>query len=96
MHLEIFDVPLFFKAVTEQLKLDGLATTLLHLGPCAYRNREEHHSVETRLHPAIVKAPEYWYQREVRAIWQPAGSKIEPVVMEIPGVRPAVRLLKRS
>ena len=52
--------------------------------------------MKTRLHPAIVKAPEYSYQREVRAIWQPAGSEIEPVVMEIPGVRPAVRLLKRS
>lgn len=89
--VEIHDVHLFFTAVTSHLKNAGIASELLHLGPCQYRPRREHHSVETKQHPAIVKAPEYSHQREVRAVWQPLSDHVEPVLVTVPEVCQAVK-----
>lgn len=91
--VEILDTYLFFSAVTRHLNTAGIATELLYLGPCVYRPRREHHSVETSCHPAILKAPEYSHQREVRAVWQPSGPDVNPVVVVVPELTKTVRLV---
>jgi hypothetical protein len=91
--VEILDTYLFFTEVTRQLKSAGYASELLHLGPCHYQPRREHHSVETKFHPAMVKAPKYSHQREVRAVWQPSSDNVKPVLLTVPEVRQAVKLV---
>ncbi len=90
----IRDAQRFFIAITEHLKTAGLVSELLHVGPCRYQPRLEHHTVETALHPALVKDPKHAHQREVRALWQPATDKVEPVVVVVPEVKRAVQLIR--
>lgn len=49
---------------------------------CIYENRSQHYSKIERSHPALLKDPhDYSYQKEIRAIWAPSESKIEPYII---------------
>lgn len=45
---------------------------------CVYEDRSQHYSKTNRPHPAVLKDPRYSYQKEIRAIWTPSTSEIEP------------------
>lgn len=73
---------MFFRAITECLRERGVIKNGVLVSRCIYENRSQHYSQSHRSHPALLKDPRYAYQKEVRAIWMPLESKIEPLIIE--------------
>lgn len=77
------DDPLpFFKAITECLQKRGHIRKGPHVGRCVYTNRVQHYSRADDAHPALIKAPSFAYQKEVRAIWTPSSVEIKSLIFE--------------
>lgn len=49
---------------------------------CVYENRLQHYSKTGRPHPAILKDTSYSFQKEIRAIWTPSETIIEPSIIQ--------------
>ncbi len=69
----------FLKELSKKLRHKGeyLATV-----PCRYQERRVLYQQETGHHPAVIKEPEYEYQKEVRSIWVPKKAAIQPIFVQ--------------
>ena len=70
----------FFRALDAALKLRKLVSGCM-VRPCKYAERRRDVRVDGDMHPAFIKTPDYAYQEEVRAIWEPRQRPIEPVLV---------------
>jgi len=78
--IEIIRPDRFFKCLSKQLKNKG---TYQGSHRCIYKPRRLPHYYKDKIHPALIKDPEYFYQKEVRSIWQPKNNKIKPIFLEV-------------
>ncbi len=81
--VKIIDIESFVRAVTPYLH-ERCPVDLKHvlLGLCFYQQRTQHYLRDPGIHPALIKDPEYAYQKELRVIWSPANQPIEPLIVE--------------
>ena len=83
----------FFKALTRCLMNERSIKPGFTFSKCVYTERAQHYSRENSIHPAFIKSPRYKYQQEVRAIWIPTETPIQPVVLECPQLRECCSLM---
>lgn len=61
---------------------------------CQYASRTQLFSGQHRIfpniahqsHPALIKENKYYYQREIRAIWEPIDTGIQPMILTCPDI----------
>jgi len=70
----------FFIALDKALRLRRLVSGCM-VRPCEYTERRRDVRVDADLHPAFIKTPDYAYQEEVRALWEPRQRPIQPVLI---------------
>lgn len=77
--VQIFEPNKFFKEITNIMQVLNLTESDFFGGECNYQTpRKEHYKKTSNVHAAIIKPDRYAYQQEVRVIWIPTMSHIEP------------------
>ena len=76
----ILDSVRFFAAISENIRSEA---EFAGCYSCKYMSRKYTNSI----HPALLKDPQYSYQKEVRALWESHRLLIEPKIIECPDVR---------
>jgi len=80
--IKINNTSAFLSELTSSMKkLELIENKPTILGKCVYRDRREHFTKETKIHPALVKEPKHSYQKELRAIWVPSKYPIESMII---------------
>ena len=77
----------FFQTINGCLRQKVLVHKEYHVERCIYQDRARHWLHQSGPHPALIKDPEYEYQREVRVIWTPASYVVEPVFITCKAAR---------
>ena len=68
----------FFRLLSHAIRHRG---RFLGFGAVTYQSRETDHLKPHTIHPALMKGPEYAYQGEVRALWEPSNANPEPFLV---------------
>ena len=72
----------FFSGLADGLLQKVKISDNFYIVPCIYRDRANNYSENDRTHPATIKDHRYDYQKEVRAIWEPTGGIVEPLIVQ--------------
>ena len=70
----------FFRALSKSLR--HKVSSFQGVYECQYRERRVSHERETDAHPAIIKAPKYQNQKEIRAFWTPEKRNVSPIMVQ--------------
>ena len=84
---------MFFRAITKCLFNRGLIRPRCLADKCIYTDRSQYYLEADEVHPTFIKAPCYEHQKEVRTVWIPRESKIEPIILRCRPVRKFCSLL---
>ena len=79
--LEIVAPDNFFVAISERVREHA---TFNSLGSVRYVDRKTRYTTPHTVHPAIMKDPEYSYQKEWRAMWTPVAPPKGPLYVDVP------------
>lgn len=79
--LQIFRPYEFFDAISRKIRHQAVFNGL---GPVTYLNKTTHYTQPHTLHPAVMKDPEYEYQKEWRSIWVPKKTNNQPLILNVP------------
>ncbi|QJD79368.1 hypothetical protein [Spirosoma rhododendri] len=99
--VEITDVPAFYDAITDRLKVLKLASGDVIVDDCVYEQKQTYgfpQKGKVNYRKPVVpvwrqKDPTYAYQKEVRGIWVPTSPRSMPVIIEVPEIRTVCRLI---
>jgi len=79
--LEIVNPAGFFRAISHKIRHKG---TLDGLHEIQYLGKETHYTQPHQHHPSVMKDPEFRYQKEWRAIWNPIKIPRGPLFLNVP------------
>lgn len=79
--LRIDDINGFLNALNYCLRKKGNIRPGHRAAKCIHIEQSSHHSKPNNHHPALMKDPSYEYQQEVRVIWEPRKTPIEPIIL---------------
>ena len=82
----------FFAAISRTLRYKGDFEGIFK---CQYYPRKLPHDRDHGIHPVIIKSPEYAKQKEVRTLWKPKKTSIQPLIIECHKASKYCRLLEQ-
>jgi len=71
----------FLIAISRRIRHRG---TPVYFGPVVYKDKITGWNKPHDVHPALLKSPNYAYQHEWRALWDPIGSNSRPIFVNVP------------